>query len=146
MVVASGREGVLWAVAQLSCCRHVSARLISPVTLDVTIFRPPPASHRALVSSQNWSEHPVLDLLTWIPLFLVASFPGRYSSTALRMKSMTTPSYLRWAAVSRLLKFCDAVHHMDCGLVRLYDRSTIPHGYMGSFVLSLLGCALCSAS
>ena len=60
-----------------------------------------PASHRASVSSQNWSEHPVLDLLTWIPLFLVASFPGRYSSTALRMKSMTTPSYLRWAAVSR---------------------------------------------
>ena len=45
-----------------------------------------------------------------------------------------------------LLKFCDAVRHMDCGLVRLYDRSTILHGYMGSFVLSLLGCALCSAS
>ena len=49
------------------------------------------------------------------------------------------------AALSYLLKFCDAVRHMDCGLVRLYDRSMIPHGYMGSFVLSLLGCALCSA-
>ena len=67
----------------------------------------------------------------------ILSSSGRQIKASNSLLSLLNTGELAQFWGPQMLKFCDAVRHMDCGLVRLYDRSTIPHGYMGSFVLSL---------